>query len=126
VDGCVAWQRKRSLLRSFTRSLRARNRSPKTIAGHLEAARLLAEHAGGADLLTLTRADIDGFVADQLTRHRPTTAAVRFRSLQQFYRWAVEEELLPTSPMTGLRPPSIPDAPVPILDERSIKPSLPP
>jgi site-specific recombinase XerD len=121
VDGCVAWQRKRSLLRSFTRSLRARNRSPKTIAGHLEAARLLAEHAGGADLLTLTRADIDGFVADQLTRHRPTTAAVRFRSLQQFYRWAVEEELLPTSPMTGLRPPSIPDAPVPILDERSIK-----
>jgi hypothetical protein len=75
----------------------------------------------GADLLTLTRADIDGFVADQLTRHRPTTAAVRFRSLQQFYRWAVEEELLPTSPMTGLRPPSIPDAPVPILDERSIK-----
>jgi hypothetical protein len=86
VDGCVAWQLKRSLLRSFTRSLRARNRSPKTIAGHLEAARLLAEHAGGADLLTLTRADIDGFVADQLTRHRPTTAAVRFRSLQQFYR----------------------------------------
>ncbi len=75
----------------------------------------------GADLLTLTRADIDGFVADQLTRHRPTTAAVRFRSLQQFYRWAVEEELLPTSPMTGLRPPSIPDAPVPILDERSNK-----
>jgi site-specific recombinase XerD len=121
VDGCVAWQRKRSLLRSFTRSLRARNRSPKTIAGHLEAARLLAEHAGGADVLTLTRADIDGFVADQLSRHRPTTAAVRFRSLQQFYRWAVEEEFLQTSPMTGLRPPSIPDAPVPILDERSIK-----
>jgi hypothetical protein len=51
----------------------------------------------------------------------PTTAAVRFRSLQQFYRWAVEDQLLPTSPMTGLRPPSIPDAPVPILDERSIK-----
>ncbi len=99
---------------------------PKTIAGYLEAARLLAEHAGGADLLTLTRADIDGFVADQLTRHRPTTAAVRFRSLQQFYRWAVEEEILPTSPMAGLRPPSIPDAPGPTLDERSIKALLPP
>jgi hypothetical protein len=33
-----------SLLRSFARSLKARNRSPKTISSYLEAARLLSEH----------------------------------------------------------------------------------
>jgi site-specific recombinase XerD len=54
-------------------------------------------------------------LADQLDRHRPTTAAVRFRSLQQLYRWAVDEELVETSPMCGLRPPAIPEEPVPVL-----------
>jgi site-specific recombinase XerD len=104
------------LLRSFARSLRARNRSPKTISSYLEAVRLLSEHARGHDLVSLTRGDIEAFLADQLHRHRPTTAAVRFRSLQQLYRWAMEEELIEASPMTGLRPPAIPEEPVAVLD----------
>ena len=108
------------LLRSFTRSLRARNRSPKTISSYVEAARLLAEHAGGRDLLALSRADIEAFIADQLEQHRPTTAAVRFRSVQQLYRWAVEEELLADSPMQGMRPPAIPETPVPVLNEAAL------
>lgn len=109
-----------ALLRSFTRSLRARNRSPKTIRSYLEAARLLSEHAHDRELLTLTRGDIEEFLADQLERHRPTTAAVRFRSLQQFYRWAVEEELIEASPMAGLSPPTIPEQPVAVLDEAQL------
>src|SRR5215212_3724311 len=100
------------LLRSFARSLRARNRSPKTISGYLEAARLLAARVGDRDFIELTRADIQDFIAEQLMHHRPTTAAVRFRSLQQLYRWAAEEELVTSSPMTGLKPPSIPEEPV--------------
>jgi hypothetical protein len=78
-----------ALLRSFARSLRARNRSHKTISSYLEAAKLLSEHAHNRDLLVLNRSDIEEFLANQLQCHRPTTAAVRFRSLQQFYRWAV-------------------------------------
>jgi site-specific recombinase XerD len=109
------------LLRSFSRSLRARNRSAKTISSYLEGARLLAEHAQGRDLLDLARGDVEDFLTDQLERHRPTTAAVRFRSLQQFYRWAVAEELIDASPMTGLRPPTIPDEPVAVLDEGALK-----
>src|SRR4051812_45129595 len=88
------------LLRSFTRNLRARNRSPRTISSYLEAARLLSDHAGDRDLLELGRADIEDFIAEQLRRLRPTSAAVRFRSLQQLYRWAVDEELIQSSPMT--------------------------
>lgn len=54
------------LLRSFARSLRARNRSPRTVQAYLESAKLLAAHAGGRDLDSLTRADIEDFLADQL------------------------------------------------------------
>src|SRR3712207_796388 len=108
------------LLRSFARSLRARNRSPKTISSYLEAARLLAEHAEDRDLLELARSDIEEFITEQLTRLRPTSAAVRFRSLQQLYRWAVDEELVEASPMAGLKPPSIPEEPVAVLDEAAL------
>jgi site-specific recombinase XerD len=108
------------VLRSFARNLRARNRSPKTISSYLEAVRLLAQHAGGRDLLSLRQSDIEAFLADQLDHHRPTTAAVRFRSLQQFYRWAVDEELIERSPMAALRPPAIPEEPVAVLDEATL------
>jgi site-specific recombinase XerD len=108
------------LMRSFARSLRARNRTPKTITSYLEAVRLLSEYANGRDLISLRRSDIEAFLADQLARHRPTTAAVRFRSLQQLYRWAMEEELIQVSPMAGLRPPKVPDEPVPVLDHAAL------
>ena len=107
-------------LRSFARSLRARNRSPRTVQSYVEAAQLLADHDGRRDLTSLTRGDIQDFLSDQLDRHRPTTVAVRFRSLQQFYRWMVDEELVEKSPMTGLRPPTVPEEPVPVLDEAAI------
>jgi site-specific recombinase XerD len=108
------------LLRSFARSLRARNRSPRTVQAYLEAAQLLADFSGDRDLGTLTRGDVEDFLGDQLSRHRPTTAAGRFRSLQQFYRWMAEEELVEVSPLAGLRPPTVPDEPVAVLDEAAI------
>jgi site-specific recombinase XerD len=108
------------LLRSFARSLRARNRSPRTVQAYLESAQLLAEYSGGRDLDSLTRGGIEDFLADQLSRHRATTAAGRYRNLQQFYRWAVEEELVEVSPMAGLRPPTVPESSVPVLDEAAI------
>jgi site-specific recombinase XerD len=45
---------------------------------------------------------------------------VRFRSLQQFYRWALTEELIETTPMAGLSPPSIPEQPVAVLHETEL------
>jgi site-specific recombinase XerD len=90
------------------------------VQSYVEAAELLAEHVSGRDLTTLTRADLEDFLTDQLTRRRPTSAAVRFRSLQQFYRWLVAEDLVNRSPMTGLRPPTVPEKPVPVLDDAAI------
>lgn len=108
-------------LRDFTRSLRARNRSPKTIRSYLEAAGQLADRHGGADPADLSRHDVEDYLADVLARRSPSTAATRFRALQQFYRWAVEEGLITASPMAGMRPPAIPDAPVPVLADADVR-----
>jgi site-specific recombinase XerD len=109
-----------ALLRSFARSLRARNRSPRTVQSYVEAAELLVAFADGRDLTTLTRGDVEDFLADQLAKHRPTTAATRFRSLQQLYRWMLAEELIEASPMASLRVPTVPDEPVAVLDDEAI------
>ena len=103
-----------ALIRSFARDLRARNKSPRTIQSYTEACRTLAAHLD-ADLAEATRDDLRGFFADQVARHRPATAAIRFRSLQQFYKWAHAEGITDPNPMAGLKPPSVPEHPVPVL-----------
>ncbi len=94
-----------------------RNRSSRTVQSYTEAAQLLADFLHGNDLAKAGRNDIEDFLLDQLARHSPATAAVRFRSLQQFYKWAVEEEIIDVSPMVGLRAPTVPEQPVPIVDD---------
>jgi site-specific recombinase XerD len=51
------------------------------------------------------------FIADQLARFKPATASVRYRALQTFFRWAVAEGELETSPMATMRPPHVPETP---------------
>jgi site-specific recombinase XerD len=107
---------------SFARTLRAANRSPRTITSYLEAIRRFSDYAGPIEAGDVTRDHIRGFVDDQLTRHRPSTAASRHRSLQQFFRWATEEEIIPVSPMARMKPPTVPEEPPPVLtdDELSL------
>ncbi len=107
--------------RDFARSLRARNRSPRTIQSYVEAGRQLADFHDDRDLTTLVRGDIEAYLADVLTRHSASTAAVRFRSLQQLYKWATEEELVDVSPMAGMHPPAIPERPVPVLADDDVR-----
>ena len=98
------------LLRSFGRDLRARNRSPRTIRSYLDTARLLP-----VPLDEVTPDDVRDFIAAQLAQHSASTAAVRFRSLQQFFKWAVAEDIYEESPMRGMSPPTVADKPVPVL-----------
>jgi integrase len=57
------------------------------------------------------------FIEAQLRDWRPATAAVRYRSLQQFFKWAVEEGEIPESPMVKMSPPHVPEVPVPIVSD---------
>ncbi len=59
-------------------------------------------------------------MADQLDRVKPATAAFRYRSLQQFFKWLVEEDELEADPMASMKPPHVPEQPVPVLSPAAI------
>src|SRR5262249_32593536 len=62
----------------------------------------------------IRRPDVEAFITDQLERWTPSTAATRYRCLQQFFKFLVNVEVIETSPMARMSPPSIPEAPVPV------------
>jgi site-specific recombinase XerD len=114
-----------ALVDDFVRSLRARNLSPKTIKGYGEAARLFASYAADNGLpvepAKVRKVDVEAFVTDQLERWTPSTAATRFRYLQQFWKWLAEEGEIPVSPMARMSPPKIDERPVPILTDDEMR-----
>jgi site-specific recombinase XerD len=99
----------------WERTLRQRGRSPKTIKSYREAFDQLTAFHQGQDVLTLTKADVESYLLSVLERFTASTAATRFRGLQQCYRWATEEVLIGSSPMARMHPPTIPQVPVPVV-----------
>jgi site-specific recombinase XerD len=113
------------LIPSWERGLRAANKSPKTIRTYGDDARLLLEYLTANGLPTtvddLKKEHVEHFIADQLDRHKPTTAAVRYRSLQQLFKWLVVEGEIPASPMATMQPPKVPEIPVPVVADADLK-----
>src|ERR671912_2449604 len=91
-----------ALNRSFRRTLEAENKRPRTIEAYTDAVRLLATYcqAHGHPLLVgeLQREHIQEIIADQLARGKPATAHNRYRGLHAFFKWAVAEGDLQSSP----------------------------
>ncbi len=110
---------------SFRRHLRAGNRAPATIHAYLDAvARFDAFLAGQGmprTVAAIRPEHVEAFIADQLTRLRPASAANRYRSLQQFFRWLTDEGEIRESPMSRMRPPTIPEAPPEVLREDELR-----
>jgi integrase len=110
---------------SFARTLRAENKSERTVQAYTDAVRLLAGfcHANGLPTAAtaLGRAHLERFIGDQLARWKPATANARYRGLHAFFAWAVAEGELDTSPMAGMRPPRVPDTPVPVLTDDQLR-----
>lgn len=108
----------KSLLRSFERTLRMANRSPRTLQSYRETIELFVEFTDDATSFEdVTRDQVSEFITDQLDRHKPTTAAVRFRGLRRFFGWMVDEEIIAKSPMHKMPMPSVPEEPVPVLSD---------
>jgi site-specific recombinase XerC len=110
---------------SFRRTLRAEDKSERTVKSYTEAVGLLADFlAARGHPLTVNavkRADIRDFIADQLERWKPATALNRYRSLQAFFKWCVAEGELEASPMVGMKPPQLPDEPPPVLTDDQLR-----
>jgi site-specific recombinase XerD len=111
------------LLRSFERHLRAENRSEHTIASYLESLRqaeaFLASRGGS--LLDARREDLEAFLEDLLRRRAAETVATRYRRLRVLYRWLEEEEEILANPMAKMKPPIIPEQPVPVVPEDGLR-----
>jgi site-specific recombinase XerD len=108
---------------SFARHLRASNLAPRTIQTYNEAvagfARFLESNGMPTDVAHIKREHVEAWIERLLADSKPATATNRYRSLQQFWKWAVEEGEVGTSPMARMRPPKVPDDPpaVPTDDE---------
>jgi site-specific recombinase XerD len=111
------------LLRSFERHLRAENRSERTIATYLQSVQQAEAflHAHGQDLAGATRADLEAFLADLLTRRAAATAWTRYKALRILYRWLEEEDEITADPMAKMRPPIIPEQPVPVVPQDGLR-----
>src|SRR6266536_4912628 len=105
--------------RDFERDLH--DRSPRTLQSYREAACQLAEFSGDADLLALGKADVLAYLIHVRETRSPATEIVRFRSLRRFYNWAVAEELIPKSPLSGLPVPSAPSKEIPVPEADDIR-----
>src|ERR1035438_3462629 len=112
------------LTRGFERSLRARNRSPITVTSYTRTVGLFRDFLADAGMPTevdkIEREHVEAFVADQLERWRPKTASVRYGDLLQFFKWAVDDDEIPVSPMVNMRPPVVPPVPVPMVADADL------
>lgn len=113
------------LLPSWRRHLRAANLAPRTVQSYLETAEQFVGFLGGHGLpnavTALRREHVAAYVESLVVRWRPATAAVRYRSLQQLFRWLVDEGELTANPMVGMRSPKIPDEPVAVLTDDQLR-----
>jgi site-specific recombinase XerD len=111
------------LLRSFERHLRAENRSNQTVATYLIALRQAEAFltARGTTLGEAGRADLEAYLGDLLTRRAAATAATYYKVLKLLYQWLEDEDELPANPMAKMRPPIIPDQPVPVIPDDGLR-----
>ena len=111
---------------SYRLSLRAGNKSPATIKTYLAAlasfSRFLASRGMPRVLRAIRREHVESFVvALQDAGQRPATVSVAYRSLQPFFKWALGENEIETSPMERMRPPIVPEEPPAVLRETELK-----
>jgi site-specific recombinase XerD len=106
-------------IRLFERHLRAANRSAKTVQVYVESAgqidRFLATQGMPTMPEGIHREHVEAWIEDVLGRCKPATASVRFRSLQQFFKFLVEEGEIREAPMRNIRAPIVPEQPVAVV-----------
>lgn len=114
-----------TLIPSFERSLRASNRAPKTIACYSSAAHqlvaFLVDHGMPTSAAAVRREHVEAFVEDVVTRWKPATANNRYRALQQLFVFLVDFGEISQSPMKKMRPPKVPETPVPVLSTDQLR-----
>jgi site-specific recombinase XerD len=114
-----------ALLPSWQRSLRAARRSPRTVQSYTEAAEQLSDFLVRRGMPTavtsIRREHVESFIEDLDRRFKPATVGVRFRSLQQLFRWMLEEGEIERDPMERMRSPKVPEDPPAVLSDAELR-----
>jgi site-specific recombinase XerD len=116
-----------SVVPSFTRHLRAENKSKATIAVYTDGVRRFHDFCSAngmpLEVASITAEHVESFIADQLERLRPASARTRYAALGQFFAWLAsrDEREIQESPMRNLRPPSVPEVAVPVVEIEHLK-----
>ncbi len=110
---------------SFRRSLLAENKSANTVSAYIEAVRLLGIFLSTRGMPTnvadITREHVQTFITDLLNTKSPGTANTRYRGVQQFFKWLVNEGEITRSPMEHMKPPQIPETPPEVLTDDQLR-----
>jgi site-specific recombinase XerD len=113
-----------ALVPSWHLSLRAARKSPKTIKAYLEAAGQLLGYLTTAGMPTaaagVRREHVEAFIVHLLDTRSASTAATRYRGLQQLFGWLQDEGEIETSPMANMHPPKLDERPVPVLTDAEL------
>jgi site-specific recombinase XerD len=115
----------RGLTASFVRHLKASNLSPRTVKTYTEACRGLAtfleERGMPREAAAIRREHVEAYIGDLVERWKPATASNRYRALQQFFRFLVDEGEITDNPMARMRPPKVPESSPPVLSEDDLR-----
>jgi site-specific recombinase XerD len=109
---------------SFRLHLAAEGKAAKTVRTYTEAVQWFAgEHlrkqaVGGAWEQVITQ-DVQQWMIWLLDRYSSAYASNQYRALQQFFKWLAAEEEIP-DPMAGLKPPRVPEKPVPVFGDQDL------
>jgi site-specific recombinase XerD len=100
---------------TFALTLRSEHKKPKTVRTYTEAAVWLAQRCKRTAWTEVTRNDVREHMAWLGEHYSPAYASNQHRALQQFFRFLADEGDIPASPMTGMKPPPVPEKLVPVL-----------
>lgn len=109
------------LLNDWRRHLRATNKAPSTISSYLRVGESFIDYLTAKGMPTtataVAREHIESFLGDLQERCQPATVAKHYRSLQQLFRWLLDDGEITRSPMERMHPPAVPEQPVDILTD---------
>lgn len=105
-----------AIIRDFALALQAEGKKPKTIRTYTDAASWLQRTQGIEDWEDVRKSDIRKHIAGILEDHSHAYANNQFRALQQFTKFLEAEEDI-KNPMTGMKPPTVPEKLVPVISE---------
>lgn len=110
---------------SFRRWLRAKNRAPRTVATYEAAiqrfAAFVAANGMPQDITAVRREHVETFIEWLGDHQKQATAANRYRSLQSFFKFLVEDGEITRSPMERMSPPQVTDVETPVLHEPELR-----